>query len=485
LDLKYKWTVLTVTTVAVLMAGIDTRIVIVGLPQIAAALGADAEQAIWFTQAYTLGSTVILLLIGRLSDIFGRVKIYTYGFAIFTIGSALISLSNTPSMVILFRFVQGFGSGIIFTNSVALIVDATPPKELGFTLGLNMSSFRFGAMAGLTLSGLILSILDWRALFYINVPIGIFGTFWARRRLREMAQVDKTSPMDWVGFATFTVFITSLLLGLTFAAYGMTELTTAYGLIALGIASLVIFVYFENRAVHPLFDLKILRIREYSGGVIAQLLNAAAWGAVLLLASLYLQLIAGLDPFNAGLMLVPFELSVLATGALSGKLADRFGNIYFTTSGLAVTSISLLLLSTVGVGTPYHNAVFYLVLFGMGTGLFASPNVSSTMGAVPEGRRGVASAFRVLTFNVGLTVSLNLAILFITFTVPYAELTQMITSLNAVFVTEADRVAFMQGLQSTYLWLAAINSAAILPSILRGKRKHETDKTAYAEATHS
>jgi len=424
-----------------------------------------------------------LLLIGRLSDIFGRVKIYTYGFAIFTIGSALISLSNTPNMVILFRFIQGFGSGIIFTNSIVLITDATPPNELGFTLGLNMSSFRFGAMAGLTLSGFLLSILDWRALFYINVPIGIFGTFWARRRLREMAHVDKAAPMDWVGFVTFTAFITSLLLGLTFAAYGMTELTTAYGLIVISIISLVIFVHFERKAAHPLFDLKILKLREYSGGVVAQLLNAAAWGAVLFLASLYLQLVVGLDPFSAGLMLIPFELSVLATGALSGKLADRFGNIYFTTAGLAVTSISLLLLSTAGVDAPYHSAIFYLVLFGVGTGLFASPNVSSTMGAVPEDRRGVASAFRVLTFNVGLTLSLNLAILFITFTVPYAELTQMITSMNAVFVTETEKVAFMQGIQSTYLWLAAINTIAILPSVLRGKRRLETNRITNAETT--
>ncbi|MEM3451824.1 MAG: MFS transporter, partial [Nitrososphaerales archaeon] len=161
------------------MAGLDSRIVIIGLPQVASALGADAEQAIWFTQSYILGTTIALLLIGRITDIFGRVKIYTIGFAIFTLGSALISLSQGFADFIFFRGIQGFGAGVLFTNSIAIITDATPKNELGFALGVNQIAFRFGAMAGLTLSGIIILFLDWRALFYINVPIGIFGTIWA------------------------------------------------------------------------------------------------------------------------------------------------------------------------------------------------------------------------------------------------------------------------------------------------------------------
>jgi len=163
--MKYQWVVLTVTTVGVLMAGIDSRIVMIGLPQVASALGADVEQAIWFTQSYMLGTTFALLLIGRISDIVGRVKIYSLGFAIFTLGSALTSLSGTPLQFILFRAIQGIGAGMIFTNSLAIVADATPKQQLGFAFGVNQTAFRFGAMAGLTFSGLILSFLDWRALF--------------------------------------------------------------------------------------------------------------------------------------------------------------------------------------------------------------------------------------------------------------------------------------------------------------------------------
>jgi MFS family permease len=178
------------------MVGIDARIVIVGLPQVASQLHADVEQAIWITQAYTLANTVILLLIGRLGDIFGRVRIYTFGFGLFTVGSALTSLGMDPTQVIIFRAVQGVGAALVFANSIAIVTDATPKNQLGFALGINQIAFRAGAIMGLTLSGLILSFLDWRALFYINIPIGVFGTFWAHHRLKEIGVTDRNAKID-------------------------------------------------------------------------------------------------------------------------------------------------------------------------------------------------------------------------------------------------------------------------------------------------
>src|SRR5437867_1586757 len=229
------------------MAGIDSRIVIVGLPQVAANIGADAEQAIWITQAYVLGSTVALLLIGRVSDIVGRVKIYTAGFSVFTVGSLLTSLAVSPAMLIGFRGVQGLGAGMLFTNSAAIVTDAFPENELGLAIGINQVAFRAGAMAGLTLSGLILVIADWRALFYVNVPIGIVGTLWAHRRLREMAKLERGAPIDWPGFATFTTCVGSFLLALTTAAYGMAEMTTVIALLSTSAVALVLFGIVERR----------------------------------------------------------------------------------------------------------------------------------------------------------------------------------------------------------------------------------------------
>src|SRR5205823_7449729 len=317
------------------MAGLDSRIVVVGLPQVAGSLHADAEQAVWITQAYVLGSTVALLLFGRLSDIVGRVKLYKVGFAVFTFGSALTSAAANPAQVIAFRAVQGLGAAILFSNSAAIIVDATPADELGLSLGINQVAFRMGSMAGLTVSGIILSILDWRALFYVNIPIGIFGTTWAHFRLREMAKVERGAPIDWLGFATFSVFILTLLLGLTIAAYGVAETTTVVGLFLVSVSALAAFIVLERRHPHPLLDLKLLRIREFTGGIVAQLLNAIAFGAVLLLLSLHFQLVLQKSPLEAGLLIIPTDIATLAAGPLSGLLSDKYGHLPFTTAGLA------------------------------------------------------------------------------------------------------------------------------------------------------
>ena len=471
--MKYKWVVLTVTTVGVLMDGLDSRIVIIGLPQVAAALHADAEQAIWFTQAYVLAGTVALLLIGRVTDIVGRVKIYTAGFTIFTIGSALTSLSQNPNQFILWRGLQGLGVAMLFINSVAMIVDATPKKDLGLSLGINQIAFRFGAMAGLTLSGLILSFFDWRALFYVNIPIGIFGTFWAHHRLKELAKVEKKSKVDWLGFVSFSISITSFLLALTFGAYGLSEEVVVYGLVIVSAVSLTIFVAYENRQPQPLLDLSLLRNREFTGGVIAQLLNAIAWGAFLLLLSLYFQLVLDMSPLAAGVAIIPFDIAFLIVGPLSGRLSDKFGHLPFTTSGLALTSFALYLFSTVTMVTPISVVIAHMILVGAGMGLFVSPNISSVMGSVPEKRRGIASAFRATFFQVGYVISLNAAVLIMTIVIPYQTITQVISAVNPLTISASDKVLFMRGLSIAYFWLAIVNVAAIPPSVLRGGSKYK------------
>jgi EmrB/QacA subfamily drug resistance transporter len=482
--MKYKWVVLTVTTVGVLMDGIDSRIVIIGIPQVAAALHADIEQAIWFTQSYVLVGTIVLLLIGRATDIVGRVRIYTTGFAIFTIGSALTSLSQDPNQFILWRGLQGLGVAMLFINSVAMIVDATPRKELGLSLGINQIAFRFGAMAGLTLSGLILTFFDWRALFYVNIPIGIFGTFWAHHRLKEIAKVERKTRLDWFGFASFSISITSFVLALTYGAYGLSEAAVVYGLLVVSMATLVIFIVYERREKHPLLDLSLLRIREFTGGVIAQLLNAIAWGAFLLLLSLYLQLILDMSPLEAGVGIVPFDIAFLFCGPLSGRLSDKFGHLPFTTAGLSLSSVALYFFSTVTIATPISTVFVYMILVGAGMGLFVSPNMSSIMSSVPEKRRGIASAFRATFFQVGYVISLNAAVLIMTSVIPYQTITQVISAINPLSITASDKLLFMRGLSSAYFWLAIVNVAAIAPSVLRGSSKYKPKVRIVEQSIH-
>jgi len=468
--LQYKWTVLTVTTVGVLMSGIDSRIVVIGLPTVAAALKADAEQAIWFTQAYTIGSTVALLFLGRVSDMYGRVKVYNLGFAIFTVGSLLTSISPSPNFFIASRIFQGLGSAALFSNSAAIITDAFPRGQLGTALGINSVAFRAGSMFGLTLSGLILAFFDWRFLFYVNIPVGIFGTLWAHARLKEQSQPERRAPVDWPGFVTFTVFISSLLLALTSAAYGIGASEATFALVLLAVVSLGLFIRVEQRRAAPLLDLSLLRIREFTGAVTAQMVNAMGWGAFVLLISLYLQLVKGFSPLQAGISIVPFDVSMLLVTPLSGRLSDRYGTRPFATAGLAVFSASLLSMSTLTADTSYTSLLAILLVSGAGMGMFNAPNMSSAMGSVPAHRRGVASGFRATFFNIGFVLSFNIVILVLTLFLPYGLITQIISSQGVLTTITANAPEFASALDNVFLVLTAINTAAIIPSLLRGKR---------------
>jgi EmrB/QacA subfamily drug resistance transporter len=469
---EYKWTVLTVTTVGVLMAGIDGRILIIGLPQIASAMHADAEQAIWFTQGYALASTIMLLLIGRVTDIFGRVKFYNAGFVIFTIASLLTGFAQSPNQIIVFRLVQGLGSSIIWSNSIAMIADATPRRQLGLALGINSIAFNLGSVFGLTVSGLILAFLDWRYLFYINVPIGLFGTIWAHARLKEIAQTEKGAPVDWPGFGAFVAFITSLLLAMTYAAYGIAEETVVEVLLVVSVFALIIFVRHERRTRYPLLDLKLLRIREFGSSVVALVINVIAFSSLALLLSLYFQLVVGLSPLEAGIRLLPLDVSALLVAPLSGKMSDRFGQVPFIITGLCLVSIGTYMFSTVDASTPYLTVVVYMILLGVATSMFLAPNVSYSMTPIPAQRRGVAASVRATFFNVGLTVSLNLVVLVMTFTVPYSIVTAVISSVSPVTISSAYRILFMNGLRSAYSILAALNALALVPVLLAISKTH-------------
>jgi EmrB/QacA subfamily drug resistance transporter len=454
------------------MAGIDTRIVIIGIPQVAEQLNADPEQVIWITQSYVLASTVMLLLIGRLADIFGRTRIFTAGFAIFTIGSGLTSIGQDPIQVIIFRALQGVGAAFLVTNSVAIVTDATPKDKLGLAVGTNQISFRAGAIIGLTLSGLILSYLDWRALFYINIPIGIFGTYWSNRKLKEIGELDKGAKIDWLGFVTFFIFILNLLLVFTFSAYSLGQnKEIIYAFLAISSISLIVFLFRQKRVKHPLLDLNIFKIRQFTGGIVALLLNAISWSAVLLLLSLEFQLARRATPLQAGLEIIPFELAFLATGPLSGRLSDRFGHLAFTVSGLTISGIALLLFYVTPPTAPYITFAFHMIIFGVGTGLFLAPIMRTIMDSAPPNRRGISSATMFLFFNIGLTLSLNIALLTMSLTAPYPLISKILAEVNPSNITPADIAIFSASLKNTYLWLAAIDSMAVVPLLIGGRNK--------------
>lgn len=472
--MQYKWVALTVTTVGTLMAGIDTRIVIVGLPTIAQQLGANVVEIIWVSQAYLLASTIGLLLIGRVTDVIGRVKIYNVGFIIFTIGSALASLSFTPYELIGARMVQGVGSAMLITNSAAILTDAAPRNELGTILGINQIAFRVGSIAGLTLSGIIITLASWRALFYINIPIGIFGTIWAHARLKEISAKDPARKMDWEGFLLFSTGLTLLLLAITYFSYGLGFADIATTLAVVGALMLLVFIGIENRKESPLLDLRLFKIKSFAAGNVAQLFNALAWSGVILMLSFYLQVVRGYSPLVTGLSLLPLDGAFIVFGPISGRLSDKYGSRLLSTIGLTVSSIGFFTLSAISNSTSFATFALILALLGAGNGMFISPNISSIMGSVPPNRRGIASAFRTTTFNIGLTASAGVAVLLMTLVIPFSVLSPLIEGIANPATAAVSKNLFLEGFKITVLVFACLNSIAIVPSALRGPKIYPT-----------
>jgi EmrB/QacA subfamily drug resistance transporter len=441
------------------MAGIDSRILIVGLPVVAKALGADVNQVIWISQAYLLASTISLLIIGRITDIAGKVRIFVIGFIVFTVGSALASLSLIPTELIISRTIQGIGAAVLISDSAAILTDSTPHNELGMVLGINQVSLKVGTLAGLTLSGLILTIADWRALFYINIPIGIVGAIWAYKKLREISAKDTAREIDRPGFFLFTGGLTLVLLSISFFGYGSpTDTKIGVATSALGALLLIIFIRVERRVRTPLLDLSLFRITDFAFGNVIQFLDSLSWFGFVILLTFYMQAILHYTPLQAGLAFIPLEIGTLVVGPISGRLSDKYGPRLFMTIGLIFSTLSLITATFLTITSSYWQLAGILILSGVGFGIFFSPNASSIMSAVPVNRRGVASAFRNIIGNVGLTASAGIAVLLISIGIPYSSFSALIQSI-APQSTELLK-QFVNGFRITCVAFAILDSAA-------------------------
>jgi EmrB/QacA subfamily drug resistance transporter len=467
--LQYKWIALTVTTIGTFMAGLDGRILVVGLPTVARELHASTAEVIWIGQAYLLAGTVGLLLVGRIADQFGRVKLYNLGFVIFTIGSLLCSFAQNATQLIGFRVIQGIGFALLITNSYAIVVDASPKSELGTMLGINQTAIRLGNVAGLTLSGIVLSIVDWRGLFYVNIPIGIFGTVWAYRRLQEISVLDPSKKMDWAGFVLFSIGLTSVLLGITYLSYGASSVDFGFGLLFLGFIFLVIFAKVESSIPNPLLDLKLFKIRSFAMGGVAQLLNSIVVNSIVVLLAFYFQVGLGYSPLQAGLAILPLDGTYMVFSLWGGKLSDKYSPQILATIGLVIGTISVLGMVIFGETTGYVVLAFVIAFVGVGNGIFNPTNTRAIVSGVPVNRIGIASGFRQTMFNLGLTASYGVSILFLTFGIPYSLLSPLVQGTISSGLLTVARSDFLIGFRIALILLAIINASAIAPSLMRGK----------------
>jgi EmrB/QacA subfamily drug resistance transporter len=465
----YKWVALSNTTLGTLMAALDTNIVIIALPSIGRDLpGTSPLDILWILLGYSLVTSVVLLSFGRLSDQFGRKRMYTGGFAVFTLGSALCSLAGTGGELVVFRMVQALGAAFLLANSAAILTDAFPPHERGRALGVNQIAIVAGAVSGLLLGGVLTGTLGWRSIFYVNIPIGLFATAWSYSRLRELAELDRVQRIDWAGNVTFGVGLAAILAGVTFEALGLISPVGWVALLAIGVALLVAFVAIERRSPHPMFDLALFRVPVFTGATVAILLNSIARGAFSFVIVFYLQ---GpprfLDPLSAGLYMVPVSAALATLGPISGTLSDRYGTRGFAVLGLLVGASGFLLLARIGTDASFGELLLPFLLVGAGLGIFASPNRASMMNAVPPRRRGIAAGTGTTLMNAGQTLSLGLAVLVLSRSLPLSGLTAIFTGSSATAPVGFSAPAFLGGIHLLFLLSAAMLLAAVVPSVLR------------------
>jgi MFS family permease len=439
--MEYKWTVLSNTTLGALVASINGTIILISLPVIFTGLGVDPflpsnfTLLIWLLLGYGVVTATLLVTFGRISDMWGRARMYNLGFAIFAVGSVMLFLvPNTGTTgaweLVGFRVVQGIGGAFLFANSAALITDAFPASERGKALGINQVAAMAGSVIGLVLGGLLAGISDihigmlviptWRVIFLASVPVAIGGTVWAYFKLHDVVKVRKGQRIDYLGNITFGAGLTILLVAVTYGLlpYGNSSMGWSspwvWGGIAGGLALLIAFPFVETRVKDPMFRLELFRIRAFSAGNLAGVLGSIARGGVMFMMIIWFQGIwlplhgysFASTPFWAGIYMLPMVGGFVVMGPLSGWLSDRFGARYLASAGMGVSAVTFVVLMFLPYNFLYWEMGTILFVQGCGMGMFAAPNTAAIMNSVPSEHRGAASGMRATLQNAGQQLSM-------------------------------------------------------------------------------
>jgi len=442
---NYKWIALSNTTLGILMAVINQSIVIIALPAIFRGIHlnplipSNTSYLLWMLLGFMVVMAVLVVSLGRVGDMFGRVRMYNLGFAIFTAGSILLSVtwlegSAGAMWMIIMRVVQGVGAAFLMANSSAILTDAFPAEERGLALGINMVAAIAGSFIGLVLGG-VLAPVAWRLVFLVSVPFGLFGTVWAYLKLEDRG-IRTPAKIDWWGNVTFGLGLIAVLVGITYGIlpYGGHNMGwTAPGVIAAlvgGIVLLTVFAVIERRVEAPMFRLDLFKIRAFSGGSVATFLAALSRGGLMFMLILWLQGIwlplHGYSfedtPLWAGIYMLPLSAGFLVAGPISGRLADHFGARPFATGGMIASAIGFLLLNALPINFAYWEFGLVIFLIGAAMGLFAAPNLTGIMNSLPPDQRGsgagMAATFQNSASVLSIGVFFSLIIVGLSSTLP-------------------------------------------------------------------
>ncbi|MGO9788500.1 MAG: MFS transporter [Solirubrobacteraceae bacterium] len=463
---RYKWIALLNATLAVLLAVLDGSITIIAMPDIFRGIRLDpldpanSSYLLWMILGYLVVTSVLVVSLGRLGDIVGRVKIYRLGFVIYTVASLLLAIDwmrgrDGASYLIVLRVVQGIGGACLLANAAAIITDAFPARQRGMALGINNIVGVSGMFIGLVLGG-VLAPIDWRLVFLISVPVGIFGTVWAYRSLRELSS-PRAAPIDWWGNATFALGLILIMIAVTYGIRPADGHAVGWGsprvlaLLAAGVVSMVAFVVVERRSHDPMFRLPLFRIRAFTFGTLSTFLSSIARGGLMFMLIIWLQGIwlpqhgysFTQTPLRAGIYMLPLTLGMLFAGPTSGYLSDRFGARPFATAGMLLTAAGFGLLLLLPTDFSYLSFGLILALIGISMGMFASPNRAAVMNSLPPGDRGAGGAMNQTFQNSAQVLSIGvfftLMIIGLASTLPQAMSSGL--ELHGVSVAAAQRAS--------------------------------------------
>ncbi|MTD57848.1 MFS transporter [Amycolatopsis pithecellobii] len=427
---RYKWIALSNTTLGMLMATINSSIVLIALPDIFRGIHinplepANTSYLLWMMMGFLVVTAVLVVGFGRLGDMYGRVRMYNLGFAVFAVSSVLLAVtwmdgSTAAIWLIGWRVVQGIGGAFLMANSSAILTDAFPLKQRGLALGINGVAAIAGSFLGLVIGGL-LGPVDWRLVFLVSVPFGVFGTIWAYLKLHDTSERHR-AKMDWWGNITFAVGLIAVLVGITYGIqpYGGHTMgwTSPFVLSCLigGVAVLLVFAFIETKVANPLFNLGLFKIRAYTFGNAANLLASLGRGGLQFILIIWLQGIwlpqhgysFEQTPLWAGIYMLPMTIGFLVAAPISGVITDRVGGRALATVGMVATAVSFLLLEILPVNFNYWAFAAILLLNGLGMGLFASPNRADIMNSLPANARGAGAGMTATFQNSSMVLSIG------------------------------------------------------------------------------
>jgi EmrB/QacA subfamily drug resistance transporter len=462
---NYKWWALSCTSLGMLLAATNSGTLIIALPDLERSLHASLLALVWVILAYLIAATVLVLTAGRLSDLFGRKRAYVGGFLVFALASLGAGFSSGATVLILWRILQGIASAFLFANAAALVTDAFPKQQLGLAMGANTMVAAIGLVLGPVLGGALVAI-SWHWVFWFNVPLALAGALWGALILRELSKPDVVRGYDVLGTGTFVVGLTGLVLGVSRGGLsGWNDPVVIAGLAA-ALVLLPAWVAIERRSRAPMLDLGMFKNRLFAAATAAAFINGLARFALMFLFVFYFQGAQGNSPIAAGIKLMPLALGMLIASPLAGIHADRHGSRALAAIGMLVSAVGLAGMTTLGVHTPYWQSGLWLLIVGVGSGMFNSPNTAAMMGTVPAYRRGVAAGARTLLQNTGAVLSIAFVLAIVTSAVPRTTLFAVFSGL-AKGLSAQKLAPFIDNMHVALWVLAATSLVGSFVSLLR------------------